>query len=399
MSNIIFSVGSHTETEPPGRYFNNPAPPLLKVPNPRTHLLRSLTKIVTECPPQNPWKLSLGGKLQVKGLFAGPTSIAYLFLTLTRTHPDLAILNKDAKHWCTAYLGCGQETLPFTTVDGNPDSHELGIANEFLAYHCVKAAVAQDLGEVDIVLEALANSNVDPALNEIIKGRAGALALLRFLRHWLPESSAKVNTAMKPLINVALENSNPWTFRKEQYLGAIHGDIGILTQIVLCDPSYAPRLEDKLSALLDLQTESGNWPVKDPASGSRVWEFNHLCLGAPGFMFSLTALRPHFPTLETRIDNAVTKGRQCIWKKGILTKRPCLCHGTTGNGLALERGERREHFMALTTEEVMQKSTAEGIYTDEYEEPWGLLWGEAGRAWGWMVLDSEDRGCPAYTDV
>ena len=83
----------------------------------------------------------------------------------------------------------------------------------------------------------------------------------------------------------------------------------------------------------------------------------------------------------------------------MLTKQPCMCHGTTGNALALEEGERREHLMALTTEEVMQKAMAEGIYTDKFGDLWGLLWGEAGRAWGWMVLDTGDRGYPGFTDV
>ena len=400
MSSLTFSIGPNTDTEPPGRYFLNTAPPFLKVPNPRVHLLQALTKIVTECPPENPWKLLIAGvRPGVRGLFVGPTSIAYLFLTLTRTHPDLVILNETPRYWCEAYLACGQDSKPFDTEEDNPESHILGIANEFLAYHPVKAAITQDTGEVDIMLEALANAKVDKALNEYFKGRAGALFLLRFVRHWLPASTSKVNAAMKSLIEVALENSNPWTFRGNRYIGAVHGDIGIITQIVLCDPSYAPRLEDRLSALLDLQTESGNWPIHDPASGSRVWELNHFCHGAPGFIPSLIALRPYFPNLQSCIDNVIARGRQYVWEKGILTKRPCLCHGTTGNALVLEEGERREHFMALTAEEVMQKSTTEGLYTDQYDEPWGLLWGEAGRAWGWMALDTGDRGFPGYTDV
>ncbi|MCJ1298812.1 hypothetical protein MMC08_001602 [Hypocenomyce scalaris] len=258
---VTLSTGVNGETEPPGRYFVNPAPPLLKVPSPRTNLLQSLTKIVTSCPPDNPWKILFNGKPAVMDLFMGPTSIAYLFLTLTHTHPDLLISNETPGHWCRAYLACGQDAVPFEPAEGGPTGQTLGIANEFLAYHSVKAAATQDLAEVDIIMDALADVSIDKALNEHLKGRAGALSLLRFVRQWLPASSEKVNAAMGSLIEVAFENGNPWSYNGTQYPGAVHGDIGIITQIVLSDPSYAPQLEGKLSTLLDLQTESGNWPV------------------------------------------------------------------------------------------------------------------------------------------
>lgn len=37
-----------------------------------------------------------------------------------------------------------------------------------------------------------------------------------------------------------------------------------------------------------------------------------LCHGAAGFLYSLVALRPHFPALQDRIDQAIAKGRECF---------------------------------------------------------------------------------------
>jgi hypothetical protein len=41
----------------------------------------------------------------------------------------------------------------------------------------------------------------------------------------------------------------------------VHGEIGIVTQIVLSDAPYAPKLENKLLSLLKLQNTEGNWPT------------------------------------------------------------------------------------------------------------------------------------------
>ena len=57
------------------------------------------------------------------------------------------------------------------------------------------------------------------------------------------------------------------------------------------------------------------------------------CHGAPGFAYSLQALRPYFPQLQGRIDVAVAEAQELVWKQGLLTKEPSLCHGIFGNAL------------------------------------------------------------------
>jgi hypothetical protein len=122
------------------------------------------------------------------------------------------------------------------------------------------------------------------------------------------------------------------------------------------------------------------------------------CHGAPGFVISLLAIREHFPTLHTQIDAAIALGRKVTWEKGLLTKEPNFCHGIMGNALALE-GAQREHFLALATPEKVEKGLADGVFEKD-EESFGMLWGEAGRAWIWKdVWDGAKGRCVLYTDV
>lgn len=75
---------------PNKRFFENEAPPLHQLGDPKTYLIQSASRLVKECPPTLPWASSFRGQVY-KGLFLGPTSIAYFFLTLSTKHPELEI--------------------------------------------------------------------------------------------------------------------------------------------------------------------------------------------------------------------------------------------------------------------------------------------------------------------
>jgi len=122
------------------------------------------------------------------------------------------------------------------------------------------------------------------------------------------------------------------------------------------------------------------------------------CHGAPGFLISLLAIRPHFPSLHTDIDEAIALGRRVIWERGLLTKEPNICHGITGNALALE-APQREHFLCLATPDRVEQGVLDGVFEKD-RDPFGMLWGEAGRAWVWMeALEGGEGKLALYTDV
>lgn len=317
----------------------------------------------------------------------GPTSIAYLFLILSQVHPELTISNKTPSEWCLAYLSCGQESVP-------PDTFKnCGISNEYLAYNTIKACATLDLRAAQNVLSTLSALDTEPDMSEWMLGRAGGLYFLRLLRTYFPSLAGEVNRVAELLIAHLLKQI-PWTLLGTPYIGAVHGSIGIITQIILSSPSHAPKLDSQLIELLNLQCPDGNWPTRPDHDSGPV----QFCHGAPGIIVSLVALRPHFPSLQTRIDAAIESGRKCVWQKGLLVKEPNICHGISGNALALV-GQEREHFLAEATPDEIRKGIEEGRFR-KGDEPWGLLWGEAGRAWVWMCeADGVDRGVVTYTDV
>jgi hypothetical protein len=148
--------------------------------------------------------------------------------------------------------------------------------------------------------------------------------MLRLIRTWLPSLAPTINPVITRVIETVLSHQ-PWSWAGHQYLGLVHGDIGIVTQVVLSDPTSAPRLESKLRSLLSLQNGDGNWPFIEGRDLGLV----QYCHGVPGFVPSLLAIRQYFPSLQTEIDKAVMKGRKCIWEKGLLDKEPNICHGIT----------------------------------------------------------------------
>jgi len=266
--------------------------------------------------------------------------------------------------------------------------------NEQLAFWAVTCAVMQRALEVEDIQTMMMEQLRPWGANEWLYGRAGLLYFLRMLRHWVPQTADKVSVTIKHIIEHIIAQA-PWSWHGKDYLGAAHGDIGIITQIILSDPTYEPALEPRLSYLLNLQDETGNWSSAASSTHSDLVQF---CHGAPGFVISLVALRPHFPNLQPRIDSAIERARRCILEKGLLVKEPSLCHGITGNALALA-SPQLENFMAYTTAGIIEEFLEEGKYKAS-DDPFGMFCGEAGRAWGWLVADGHtELGLIGYTDV
>ncbi|KAJ5102209.1 hypothetical protein NUU61_004431 [Penicillium alfredii] len=370
------------------RYIRNTAS-RRPVPDTRAELITSLMKLIQQCPPTNPWPKN------PKGIFSGPTSIAYLFLRLSRTHPNLRISNRSAKGWCEAYLDCGSNQL--TTPAGLTG---WGVMNEYLSFHAVRAAAFHDDDSLGCLEHVILQSYTCPdADNDYLYGRAGALALLHLVQMWRSDARERMQACIDPLIE-ALLRAIPWNFRGKAYTGAAHGVIGILTQIVSCRPSLGrhPQIENILAEQLDLQTDDGHWPSK-MGPRMRPGDLVQFCHGSPGFILSLPYIRPTVrESLQQRIDVAIERGRKEIWEKGLLRKEPNLCHGIVGNMLALGDWVQREHFMAYATASEIAQNLRSGRYIAG-DDPFGLFWGEAGRAWGWAMLDARvDLGFPVYSD-
>ena len=167
------------------------------------------------------------------------------------------------------------------------------------------------------------------------------LYLLRLIRYFVSP-----NMGLIPRIDVSISavsakitSEGPdWRWHGKEYLGAVHGSIGILAQLILSSSVLhqpPPQICWKwLHKTLHLQFESGNWPSSSGNSAKRD-ELVQFCHGAPGFVISLLALRKAILVMKAdpvaeltgeigdelevnvrqlcqHIDTAISKARTCI---------------------------------------------------------------------------------------
>ena len=379
----------------PARYIVNNLRPLRRSDS-RGELLASLRRIIHKCPPTSTphygWSQN--------GLYAGPTSVAYLFLVLSQVYEDHELEGNSLRTWCLLYLRVSASGLKES--EAKVDPAHCGVANELLVQTALHAVVNRDsdLARKLCSYAPLLTSNSEQGSDEWLYGRAGYLYLLRMLRSCFQDDSAVhalIEDAIGKVVHRISSSPRPWMWHGQAYLGAAHGAIGIILQVVLSSPSSAPSFQSLMSQLLDLQfQQSGNFPSSVPVGGDRLVQF---CHGAPGFVLSLVSLRPHFPDLQARIDTAIERGRGATWERGLLTKTSCLCHGVAGNALALGGEDEFDHFLSFMASDDLEKQSAleDPAEDDQFA---GLFDGEAGRAWAWAVADAKlSRVCIGYNDL
>jgi lantibiotic modifying enzyme len=367
------------------RYFKNDAE--LARRDPYKQLLASLDRLIREHPPH---KVPPGG-----GLYYGPISVAYLFYALHKIYPDLTLDEFPLNTWSAAYLEQAQNHIKEFP---QPSPSRCGVANDIMSLLALYAVTAKDRDTAKELCDFAAATIEQDASNEWLYGRAGYLYFLRLIRGAFSndeEILELVEDTTDEVIENIMDSSRPWKWHGKAYVGAVHGAIGIITQIVLTAPHWASKLEAELGALLSYQYDSGNFPSSLPPGRDRLVQF---CHGAPGVVASLISIREHFPNLQDRIDRVVAKGREAIWERGLLTKEPCLCHGITGNALALE-GKEFEHFLTYTTGHEIKSMGKDGML-QKADDPGALWCGEAGRAWAWAIADKGlDKRFLGYNDI
>ncbi|KAI5464506.1 hypothetical protein BGZ63DRAFT_153818 [Mariannaea sp. PMI_226] len=385
------------------RYISNNLPLQTLGTTPAELLPWTLELLVRHAPPRQSYT-----ERQLGGLFTGYIGLAYLFLQLSAMYPDLKIAGHGLRDWAREYLAGDRGYLHL-------EKGHCGIGSEKLSCLAVRACVTK---KREHVIEFLSNMprllgpyptpQDDPFPSEMPNGRAGTLYLLRMVRHWAPEYAPLVESPLQRIAERILDTDDDgrgnWEWHGKRYFGAAHGDIGIITQVVLSCPSLAPRLSSRLERLLGLQTSDGNWPssarsLKEGRSPLLVqW-----CHGAPGFLYSLLSLRPYFPELNEQIDTAIHKGRELIWRHGLLTKEPSLCHGIFGNALVLPQGTRREHFLALATADAVDKVRRHDpdlFNPAAYGKKSAVLMNYLpSAAWTWAVCEQEAPRLIMYNDL
>jgi hypothetical protein len=377
---------------PNGRYFINDKKPLPKS-NYHEELIESLTRINLHNPPVH--TCSTGWRFQ--GFFQGPTSIAYLFYKLSIIYPDLEFKGQSFLDWARAYLALSTFG-PKQAVD--PD--HCGIANETLASLALNAVVSGDasLAQQLCSYRSIITGDEELSSDEWLYGRAGYLYFLRLIRsHFRSHNSLRpmIDSTIEMVVERILRSPKPFTWHGKAYLGAAHGSIGIVAQLMLSVDREIPTCEKVISHVLKLQFESGNFPSSlGPEQSDELVQF---CHGAPGFVVALQSVVGGCRGPTENIKNAIALARVDAWQRGLLTKTPSLCHGIAGNALALGDEEQFSHFLAHMTSEQLEVRgwLADAGHTDRFA---GLFGGEAGRAWVWAVADKGlPKTCIGFNDL
>lgn len=269
------------------------------------------------------------------GLFGGITGIAYMLLQVSALHPDLKVEGDGLRQWADKYLGTDRGDL----------EHEApcGLFSETLCYDAVRACLSGNVEDVKKFLKHfpplikdLPDGEEDEIASELLYGRAGLLYLLRAVRRWVPKCKEILEEQMQKVAKIIMQANDygrkSWLWNGKQFAGAAHGDIGIITQLVLSIPALARDLEPQVQKLVRMQAPNGNWQrqTDKPEDAPSVVQF---CHGSPGFIYSLKALRPYYPNLQNEFDSVIAKAQGNVWKEGLLRKEPALCHGIPGNAL------------------------------------------------------------------
>lgn len=250
-------------------------------------------------------------------------------MVLQQLYPDLVIEDHPLGTWSAAYLKYAQENI--ASYRG-PAIGRCGITDDIMALLAIGAASSKD-AEMAADLCDYATEAIDPnSGNEMCYGRAGYLYLLRLIKASFaddPKTLQLITDTQEDVIDAIFDSPRPWKWHNKLYVGAIHGTIGIITQIVLTNPQrWAPRLEAELAVVLSCQyPESGNFPSTLPVTEKD--RLVQVCHGASGIIISLNSIKEYFPNLRDKIDRAISRGRKCIIERGLLTKEPCICHGNT----------------------------------------------------------------------
>lgn len=205
-----------------------------------SNLVTSLDRIVADYPS------AISSRHALSGFYYGPTSLSFLFLALSGLFPDLTVNSKSLRYWSKAYL-----EVSLSYKQHNPDPNDCGVANEKLTTLALTAALDQDKSAAERLcsyVPKLLNTRSREGSCEWLYGLSGFLYLLRLCRSHLPQTSHIVEPAIQEITSYILRQPLPWKWHEKEYLGAVHGTIGIITQIVLSSP--LPEILQQLSPLL-----------------------------------------------------------------------------------------------------------------------------------------------------
>ncbi|KAJ3023530.1 hypothetical protein HKX48_002693 [Thoreauomyces humboldtii] len=401
------------------RYFENdgvePAQPF----EARSEITKQLSHLVKLYPPRSDTFLGKD-RDDLMGLYSGPTSIAWGLFLIAQRWPD-AVEGKSLIEWSKEYLSTSrnvdaESTGGFGRVAITPKV--CGIFSELAVRLMAQAVIEDDDAAAVEILSRVPDICVDSEgfQDEWCFGRAGFLYILRVLAHHLPAHREACQAAQKDVVEAMFRRvpgseSGGWRFYGKLYLGMGHGWMGNLTQMLLSDPTpaRAAQLRNAFADCIAEQQPDGGWKcmVNDAehanteAQKREILSMGH---GAPSMLLGLLSVRPIYlaagdDEFVAKIDAAVSRSQDVIWRTGLLTKESCLLHGAAGNSLVLFGQPRKAKFLEYSVQERLDEGVKDGSI-EESEPRSGLQKGIPGRVWAMLeYLDGRNGVFPAFNEV
>ncbi|KAJ3781677.1 hypothetical protein GGU10DRAFT_99905 [Lentinula aff. detonsa] len=257
--------------------------------------------------------------------------------------------------------------------------------------------------------------------------RAGRAALKTYLDSFVNESS--IAGVVRSIItrgrfgashyasNVSRRSAVPslmWSWHHKRYLGAAHGVAGILHVLLMCPADmiapYIPDILQTVEWLITYQDDEGNWPTSLKQRYSQRNDLVQWCHGAPGMLILFATLirravrNPELFHLTTpflgSLSEALQRGANIVYHKGLLRKGVGLCHGSGGcvyallaasdaMGLWKNHDSSRVYFLraihlAHLATSYSQLTLAKEMTTPD--KPWSLYGGVAGMCCAWAEV-------------
>ena len=264
-------------------------------------------------------------------------------------------------------------------------------------------------------LHATVEGNLDNPTREALWGNPGsALAALHMAEATAePRWTALLVRAVQKMVDTLETDPDTGTpvwiqdmgGHRVRYLGAGHGLAGnvylALRAAALIDASLVQVLSDAALATLQataLRDDEGgiNWhPMSDAERIVGRVPLVQDCHGAPGILLRLAGM----PRNETW-DRLLLGAAKLTWRAGPLTKGPGLCHGTSGNALALLGYARRsgqdlwrERARAMAWHSVLQVQRQHQQYGGGRHALWT---GDLGVAWVLAACLQDDARLPVF---
>ncbi|GHJ87962.1 hypothetical protein NliqN6_4364 [Naganishia liquefaciens] len=385
----------------------------------KAELRNSLDRLVTRYPPA---ALAPSG-----GLYAGLLSVVFLLWKLDKLIPQEHLNHGfTIKYWLDAYWTQAKRLERALLGQAGMASFKIrpwrcGVGEDAIVYTALHVVFALEAGQTQseaevrafcqAVKQVVGSASISqvrkhgkPASNEWLYGRAGTLYLLRMIRRVAGQSGQyatlvpDIDECIHAVIEEILSVPRPWMWHGKPYLGAVHGSAGIVSQVVqsmqaidLQDQRLLDSMQADVERILDLQMPSGNWPSSIPTSNAHPHQDRlvQFCHGSPGIVACLKQIQSAYPSLSNRISTAISCAEADILSRGWLTKEPCLCHGASGNALALGTKARRMSFLQGATERSIQRMEETGELNIS-DSPEGLYTGVAGRVWVWALCSTDE---------